>query len=220
MSAIVHCPECHRALQVPDEFFGQKVQCPDCKQKFVANPAAGEAPAAGAIQIAPASGLPPAPVPAPMRVEPDRNEPEPDYAASRRRERDDDRDDLDDVRGDDLHTGEPERGAIILTLGIISLVLSFFSFMLYILPIWIAPLTLGIIGWIMGHRDLRAIRALGRRNQSNNYVLTLIGMILSIVGLGISICVMLFSCGMIALLVGIFTLGAANAPPPGRPRPR
>jgi hypothetical protein len=209
MSAIVSCPECRRALQVPDEFFGKKVQCPDCKQMFMANP--GEAPTPGAIQIAPATSPSAAPLPP--------RDATPHEAGSDRRHRDED--DLDDLRvGDRLHSGEPERGAIILTLGIVSLVLSVFSFILYILPAWILPMALGIVGWIMGHRDLRAIRGLGRRHQqSTNYVLTLIGMILSIVGVGISALVMLFSCAMIALF-GFAIFMAANAPPPPGPRPR
>lgn len=54
MTTIVNCPECRRALQVPENYFGQKVQCPDCKNTFVANPPEA------AIQVAP----PPAPGPA------------------------------------------------------------------------------------------------------------------------------------------------------------
>jgi hypothetical protein len=44
-------------------------------------------------------------------------------------------------------------------------------------------------------------------------------MILSIVGVGISICVMVFSCGILAVFALMFIGIAANAPPP-RPPPQ
>ncbi len=155
MTTIVNCPECRRALQVPENYFGQKVQCPDCKNTFVANPPEA------AIQVAP----PPAPGPAsaPPAAEKQRRRDErdddDDDRRRRRDEHDDDNDDLDDLRlgGRRDQSLDPDRGGLILTLGIVSLVLSFFSFMLYILPIWIIPVVLGIIGWVMGHRDMRAM---------------------------------------------------------------
>jgi hypothetical protein len=208
MSAIVNCPECRRALQVPDDFFGQKVQCPDCRHTFVA------APPEAAIQVAPPASAPASAPPVWEKDESPRDD---------RDRADDDRDDRrDDDDLDDLRIGgrrdsnlDPDRGGVILALGIVSLVLSFFSFMLYIVPIWIIPIILGVIGWIMGHRDLRAMKE-GTMDRSNQ-VMTLIGMILSIVGVGISVCVALLSC-VVAGFFGIMICGlAAQGPGGGRP---
>jgi hypothetical protein len=40
MPQIVTCPECTKALQVPDELIGKTVQCPECKNTFPASLAA------------------------------------------------------------------------------------------------------------------------------------------------------------------------------------
>ena len=53
MAEIVTCPSCDKKLQVPEEFFGKTVQCPECKQQFLAKPASGAGTSAA-----------PAPVPA------------------------------------------------------------------------------------------------------------------------------------------------------------
>ena len=39
MAEIVSCPACERTLQVPESYFGQTVQCPECKHTFAAAPA-------------------------------------------------------------------------------------------------------------------------------------------------------------------------------------
>jgi len=208
MKNIVSCPECRRALQVPEDFFGRTVQCPDCKHMFAATPP--DAPIAiTSVQAEPSPAAVPAVVPPSQGALAPRAE---------RQRYDDDDDDRDDMRiGRRLDSGGPDRGGIILALGIVSLVLAFFSFVIYFLPIWLIPLVTGIFGWVMGHRDLRAIRE-GRIQQSG-HVLTLVGMILSIVGVGISICVMVFSCGILAVFALMFIGIAANAPPP-RPPPQ
>ena len=36
MAEIIHCPKCHRPLQVPENYFGQTVQCPECRHMFTA----------------------------------------------------------------------------------------------------------------------------------------------------------------------------------------
>ena len=38
MAEIITCPACERKLQVPESFYGQTVQCPQCGQQFVADP--------------------------------------------------------------------------------------------------------------------------------------------------------------------------------------
>jgi hypothetical protein len=206
MKNIVACPECRRALQVPEDFFGRTVQCPDCKNMVPAKPP--DAPIAiTSVQAEPSPSAVPAVVP------PSGGELVP--RAERQRYDEDDDGDRDDLRaGRRLDSGAPDRGGIVLALGIVSLVLAFFSFMIYFLPIWLIPLVVGIFGWVMGQRDLRAIRE-GRMQQSG-HVMTLVGMILSIVGVGISICVMLLSCGVLAFIAIMFTV-AANAPPQPRP---
>jgi hypothetical protein len=198
MTAIVHCPECRRSLHVPDDFFGRKVQCPDCRHTFVADPPEA------AIQVA--APLPSAPSPPPEERRP-------------RRARDDDEewdDDLEDLRRGKGHDSglDADRGGVILAMGIASLAVAFFSFMLYFVPVWLIPLILGIIGWIMGYRDLRAMRE-GTMDKTNQ-VMTQVGMILSIVGVGISVCVAMLGCAVLGLFGVMFWGIAANAPPPGR----
>jgi hypothetical protein len=201
MNAIVSCPKCRRALHVPEDFFGQSVQCSDCKHVFEAKPPEG------AIQVSsPAPRSEPAPLP-----EPDQSTERP----HRRSDRDYDEADRDDETDLDIQRLRgplaPDRGGIILALGIVSLVLSFFSFVLYIVPIWIIPLACGIVGWILGHRDLRAMKQ--GKMDSSNQVMSLVGMILSIVGVAVSVCVGLFSCAMLGF-IGIMIGVAINAPPP------
>jgi predicted Zn finger-like uncharacterized protein len=40
MPIVIQCPACHKQLRVPDHLLGQKVRCPSCRETFV-----GEAPA-------------------------------------------------------------------------------------------------------------------------------------------------------------------------------
>jgi hypothetical protein len=213
MKNIVSCPECRRALQVPEDFFGRTVQCPDCKHMFAAKPP--DAPIAiTSVHAEPSPPTVPAAVPPSHGelVPPSHGELVP--RPPRQWHDDDDMDahDPEDMRiGHRMDSGAPDRGGIILALGIVSLVLASISFILYIVPVWIVPLVVGIFGWVMGQRDLRAIRE--RRMQQSGHVMTLVGMILSIVGVGISVCVGLFSCSMLAIL-GFILFAAANAPPP------
>jgi hypothetical protein len=206
MKNIVSCPECGRALQVPEEFFGRTVQCPDCRHTFPAKPP--DAPIAiTSVQSEPSLAAIPAAAPPSSGALVPRNKRQPpdddEYVEAY------DRDDRHVVRR--MDAGTPDRGGVILALGIVSLVLTFPSFIIYFLPTWLIPLVIGIFGWVMGQRDLRAIRE-GTMQQSG-HVMTLIGMILSIVGVGISVCIGLFSCGMITF-IGIMIIIAANAPPP------
>lgn len=140
MAEIITCPACQRKLQVPESFYGQTVQCPECAQKFVADPHAQsvQAPKASA-------GAPPAPAY--------------DDRPRRRREfiDEDDEDEFDDDirRGRPLRrSGIPHRGGVILALGIISLV---------IFP-W-ASIICGPLAWLLGNADLSEIRA-GRMDES------------------------------------------------------
>jgi hypothetical protein len=85
---------------------------------------------------------------------------------------------------------KPGRGGVILTLGILSIVM-------------FGPLT-GIPAWIMGHHDLREIRA-GLISQGE-YSLTTAGMVLGIIGTCIGAIVML---GII-IAIGVAMLGISH----------
>ena len=204
MSSIVSCPECHRALQVPDDFFGRTVQCPDCKRSFEA-----QRPDA-AIQAE-------APKPSADAAPPAWDTPAPEER--RRSERDDDEDDeLGDRSRVRRRYDGPERGGIILALGIVSLVVGMLSLMIYIIPMWLIPLGVGIVGWIMGQRDLRAMRQ--ANPDPSQHVMTLIGMILSIVGVAMSGFTGLLGCGVLTFIGVMFCGMAAFAPPPQQQGPK
>jgi len=104
MADIIRCPSCQRQLQVPDNFAGQKVQCPKCAATFVAAGPLGALPQREALE-----------------------QPPPDWEPSRRARRrpDDDDDDYDEDYGDRYTRRNylPHRGTAILTLGILSLVI-------------------------------------------------------------------------------------------------
>jgi hypothetical protein len=150
MAEIIICSNCQRKLQVPDQYLGQTVQCPECGQMFVAS--------ATTVSAAPPSADPysgGAARPAKLRgVEDD----EDDYPKPRRRrfEDDDDYDDFDRpprIRHDFL----PHRGGLIIALGLIGLVGGLFvcGFLL----------VAGPFAWVMGTADLREMRA-GRMDPS------------------------------------------------------
>ncbi len=175
MPVIVSCPSCEKALQVPEEFFGRMVQCPECKTMFQAQPKA-DAPS------------PP--------TEPERAGRESTFEApfskaplresKQRRIREDD-DDVDNLRRRPQDY-VPDRGGMILTLGIISLVGGFIA----CLPAFIGP-----AAWMMGNHDLAEIKA-GRMNpegRSNTETGRVLGMV--------STLLLAFS---LAILCGIFAL--------------
>jgi hypothetical protein len=128
MAEIVACPNCQRPLQIPESFRGQMVQCPDCQHSFEATAASS------AVQASPPTSSSIASKPFDDADDRPRTR--------RRRFEDDDEDDREPPRRR-RRNFEPHRGTIILTLGILS--------------IFIAPLILGTIAWILGNNDLRAI---------------------------------------------------------------
>src|SRR5437870_2853564 len=36
MAQVVDCPECRRQLQIPEQYAGKRVRCPECRADFVA----------------------------------------------------------------------------------------------------------------------------------------------------------------------------------------
>jgi hypothetical protein len=129
IAEVITCPACKRTLQVPASFFGQTVQCPECRHQFTAQ--SNDTPA---IQAAKPAPIPP-------------REPEPEPAPRRRRD-----DDLDDDHLYDVphirQTGAPHRGGMIMALGLIGLV---------VFP-W-ATIICGPMAWVMGNTDMTEIRA-------------------------------------------------------------
>jgi hypothetical protein len=183
MAEVLTCPSCNRKLQVPDNLLGQDVQCPTCSATFLAQ-------ASGPV-------LPPIEPPLPLA-------PLDESPRSRRRDWGDDDYDDDDgrrrVRRRRRSDYEPHRGAMIMTLGI----LSFF----------IASFILGPMAWIMGNNDLKAMRA-GRMDpegESQTNTGRICGMISTIMTITLVVVGLLFFC--FCVVAGMFS--AANAPPPGR----
>jgi hypothetical protein len=163
MAEIISCPSCQRKLQVPETLAGQDVQCPTCGATFVARvgndmpPPSHRASAAGERweDRRTGSGRP-------------LEETQP-Y---------DDREGYDRPYIDDLSRRRrdltPHRGALILCLGVIGLV---------VFPV-LCP-----IAWIMGNADMSEIRA-GRMDPQGEG-LTQGGRVCGIIGTvlyGICVC--------------------------------
>jgi hypothetical protein len=187
---IIACPQCQKKLQLPDSFAGKQVQCPGCKNIF--------APAVESEYPPPPSGPPPLPA----RRDDDRaggrdddydfqerprrsRYDEDDEPRSRRRGRDDDYDDYDDRRIRRRRL-KPHRGSTIQLLGILS--------------IFIAPLILGPIAWVMGASDLREMDEgimdpSGRQETQTGKT---IGMVMTIIGIVAIVGCVLFFCLMSA----------------------
>jgi hypothetical protein len=149
MAEIVSCPACARKLQVPENFLGRTVQCPECKQTFRA-----EAPSA-APAAAPAFPHTGAPDPA-FDLFPDsrsRTGDLDDYDRPLRRPEDYDDDDDDDDRPWRRGRSLPShRGGMILTFGILAL-------------LGFSTIIFGPLAWFMGNSDIAEMRA-GRMDPS------------------------------------------------------
>jgi MFS family permease len=180
MAELLSCPACHRQLQVPDELLGQTVHCPDCKHPFVARGASS------GVTASPSAGSPPVPTGA---GEPSR----------RRWDEDDDVEDMTDrLRRDRLPAN---RGPLVLTLGIVSLVL---------FGTCVIPLVVGPIGWLIGRRDLAGIHD-GRLSPEGEGLLQA-GRILSLVGFGLGLLVTAFWCVYFLFIALVIAAAGANAP--------
>jgi hypothetical protein len=167
MAEIIACPNCQRKLQVPEQYLGKKVQCPDCQHMFTAETTAVSA------QPASAPSAPPAPKSDDRRRGDDYDDE--DDRPSRRGRYDDDEDD--DLEYDDIrrrrrhHDFAPHRGGLILALGIVGLVGWLVCTILIVL---------GPIAWILGSADLREIHA-GRMDPDGKG-LTRAGQVCGIIG--------------------------------------
>jgi hypothetical protein len=193
MSAIVSCPECRRALQVPEDFFGQTVQCPDCKSKFVARaPSTGVQSGPSAPTSAPTSS---APSTATTTSPPAWEEPPPRERERRRERYEEDEDDDEDRRRRLRRPAQSNQGAVVLTLGIVSVSMAVAGLCCGLMPL--LGVAAGITGGIMGHLELARIRAGEVSSQNRAMVLT--GWILSLTGAGLSLLWLLLTCLLIVL---------------------
>jgi hypothetical protein len=159
-------------LQIPENYVGQLVQCPDCQHQFqAALPSA----AVQSSAPAPAKSEPPAPSEENRRRA---DEDDLDRLSRRRRKPDDDDDNYnDDNDRDDVNISrgrvwqQQHRGAIVLMLGILSICCIG------------APIT-GVVAWILGHLDLKEMDAgrmdpTGRGQTQTGKVLGMISVILT-----------------------------------------
>lgn len=179
MPSTVPCPSCGRELRVPDELLSKLVKCPACSQTFTATlsaptPSPEAEPGAESYRVA---NPPPAEsYPAQSSAEDYEDDYEPRPVRSGRRRR----------------FQMEHRGALVLTLGILSLVM--------------CPLqVLGPVAWVMGNNDLAAMRA-GRMDRSGEGI-TQAGRICGIIGTAL----LILSCVVACLYFGLFAfLGAAG----------
>ncbi len=173
MADVIHCPSCQRRLQVPESIFGQAVQCPGCGATFTAtNPSAplASSPLAPAAPVLEPWRPPPAPREAPGQRQP----------PQRRQRHWDDRSRR-PVDGDDdflrpRRNYVADRGGVVLTLGIISLVACGIG------------VILGPIAWIMGQNDLEEMRRgrmdpRGESLTSAGRICGMLGTLLNLIGL-------------------------------------
>jgi predicted Zn finger-like uncharacterized protein len=186
MAEIISCPQCERKLRATDDLLGKQVKCPTCGTTFTAE-------------------MPRPPVtPIPIREEdrPGREERRPPRRPPAGRRDDRDEDDWEDPgplgpppaarsRRGMRRDAVPHRGPLILVLGILSLVFCW---------TWVMSMVLGPIAWIMGHNDLKEMRA--GRMDSDGQGMTNAGMICGIIS---TLLAVLMVAGCFLNLLGSFS---------------
>jgi predicted Zn finger-like uncharacterized protein len=178
---IISCPSCPQKLRVPEDLLGRPVKCPKCGIIFDAPPPEA---AAEPTQDGTGEAATPTQTGVPPQVNP--IVPAPGAPPPRRIRRD----------------AEPGRGALILTLGIVSIVLPIIG--------WVP----GIAAIVMGRSDQRKIRSgLMDRNAADT---TQAGWICGIIGTVIQLLVCL-ACGVYMTAIVAFVASAKNNPAFGRP---
>ena len=246
MTTIIDCPTCTRKLNVPEDLLGRPVRCPDCGGTFEAggdpspqdratppDPAPGAAPPAAdgpedeeaprrpqpgtPYSVTPAAPAPapagPAPAPAPgVRPCPFCAE-EIEASAVRCRFCGE------DLAGEDERPWEqryrrrgvrrdcePHRGILVLVFGILSLVLPYIG------------VVLGIVAWVMGHKDLKKIEAGAMDPEGRG--LTLAGKICGIVGTMLQGFMVLIVIAELVFIFGYFVpMSMRSKPVPVTPPP-
>ena len=247
MPTVVDCPQCRRKLRVPDQLLGKTVKCPACQTVFTAaaqlpprkdQPAPKEQPPGPQVETDPTLQLELDEDPQPARFSKrkgEKGESKPPKALRAKNivdeDEDDDEDDRRSRRGADLRSeGQPHRGGMILTLGIISTVSSVLAvptefgvglcscccvFVGMIgLPVaclfMVGGLSCGIPAIVMGQRDLRRMRE-GELNPSGRGK-TLGGLICGIVGVALAAISAVVTIIMVAIY-GMAFFAASTAPP-------
>jgi hypothetical protein len=228
---LVDCQSCGSKLQVPDQLLGRRVRCPRCAREFEARPPATEPPplelptisrdsfcerpwpapsADGAGVPEPAGPLesPPSPPPAAALPQDDEGD-----------ERPWEQPDRPGIRRD----CEPHRGAIVLTLGITSIVAGVLSLPLmfccgiFALAGPLVGLPCGIVAIVMGRRDLRDMQAGTMDPQGRGQ--THAGFICGIAGAASCGLAVLGFVVLITIFVIIFAAAATTAPTGPGPAP-
>jgi hypothetical protein len=198
MPTVINCPSCERKLKVPEELLGKKVKCPTCGTLFTGG-AEGEAPP----EPEPEEPAPPPRTRAAAEAPSRRRRAEEDEDDDRDEDRDDDREDEEDDRPRRRRRprrrarGEPHRGATILVLGIISIVLAFGFLPCYCSGPFLPAigLALAIPALLMGRTDLRKINEgvmdeSGRGITTGGFVCGIVGTILNALELLAGIAIM------------------------------
>jgi hypothetical protein len=188
MNETVACPGCQRQLQVPEQYIGQRVQCPECQHMFVATTTAVSA------HPVPTSSAPP-PAESRPRSKSARYDDDEDETPRRRRDLDDD-DDLDDFHHPRRLRNRftPHRGGMIMALGLVALVGG--------LSLCGVPAILGPVAWALGSWDLREIRE--GRMDPEGASMTQAGQVCGIVATVLLILGMLFVCFAVMADMGRF----------------
>jgi predicted Zn finger-like uncharacterized protein len=199
MPILLACPSCGGKLRVSDELCGQRVRCPSCGHTFDAAPAAAPGPI-GAMELklsldddppSPSSAPPPAEPPkrtAPPRLADEHDDLKTCPVCGKHVHRDSTRcfscgERFDDGPPDEdvpsfrrrgpRRDAEPDRGAAVLALGIISLACLVIS----CVPV---GAVLGLIAWMMGRTDLRKMKR--GDMDANGQGITQAGWICGIIG--------------------------------------
>jgi hypothetical protein len=211
MAVFVACPQCGVKLNVPETLLGKKVRCAKCSTVI-------ETKQPEPVPAAPPAALAPPPLEAANAPEPEPELPEAElddgagYALreerrERRRSRwGDDDDDYDDDRDERRPRRRrrmrrdlvPHRGAMVLTLGILSIVATVLCSVVcsIIGPLFGVGLALPAV--LLGHMDLRQISS-GNMDPDGE-TQTRVGMILGYVGLGLAVMAFLV-CGLYLVVV-------------------
>ena len=209
MAAEIDCPSCGRKLRLPDELMEKQVCCPSCGQTFeAALPPEAPVLPTDAGEARPESVQ--ARKPRPSRLGRGRigdqpcpycGEPVPDDAARCRHcgeYLDEDEDDRPwEQPGAVRRDCEPHRGALVLTLGIISLVCA--PLFICCGLISIVSLATGLPAWILGHKDLRKMREYSMDPAGS--AMTQSGRICGMIGTILACLVLLLQIGMIAFML-------------------
>lgn len=222
MPDIIACPSCGGKLHISEELRGQKVRCPMCNHTFD-SPTEPEPPA---VPFRAPQDLPldltldepssPPPVPSSRAPglfgatewTPSSEQPPTSAEAAPHRSGKRFGQDVPNLRRlGPRRDAEPDRGVVVLSLGIVSLAL---------ILIWCAtPLgaILGLVAWIMGQADLRKMKR-GQMDDQNRGM-TQAGWICGILGTLLNGLVML-SCG---LFIGVLCYSEMSRTPNTQPIP-